>query len=165
MSWSPHRRTASRRSPLGPAICFLVVSLGACGGATRLIPDRVDRVVSVSPTSAEGPATAVLQSGESVAIDSTKILLIAPGLQPGALLIRGSSPRPWLMGVALEPSRGCFWVDGWGTEDGSLIVLDKGPVLPKADTFDRRTMGVSEHRFERSGFCLNEQGQVTSVQL
>ena len=148
-------------------LCLLVMSsLVACrGAATRLTPDRVDVVVSVSPVSAAGPATALLESGESISIDPTKAVAVAGALHPGDLLIRGSMPGPWLMAVSPEPTRGCFWVDGWGTEVGSSIALDKGPVLPKAADFDRSTVALDDHRFERSGFCLNNQGQVTSVQI
>jgi len=162
-----HLRNPLVRAPRGAVLCLLVMSsFVACrGAATRLTPDRVNVVVSVSPVSAAGPATALLDSGESISIDLTKAVVVAGALHPGDLLIRGSMPGPWLMAVSPEPTRGCFWVDGWGTEDGSSIALDKGPVLSKAADFDRSSVAPYDHRFERSGFCLNIQGQVTSVQV
>jgi hypothetical protein len=145
---------------------LVLSSIVACKStAPRLTPDRVDIVVSVVPISSAGPATALLKSGDSISIDLTKAVVIAGALHPGDLLIRGSMSSPWLMGVSPDPSRSCFWIDGWGTEDGSSIVLDKGPVLPESPSFDRGSIGPNDHRFERSGFCLNDRGLVTSVQL
>src|SRR5712671_492994 len=152
------------RVVVGALICAAV--LGGCRGFTqRLIPDRIDFVGKVTPISASGPATATLKSGETISIDPATTLVVAGALDPGDLLIRGSQPRAWLMTVAPDPSCGCFWIAGWGTEDGASIMLDSGPVLPKSPNFDRSTVATDDPRFERSGFCLNDQGQMTAVQL
>jgi hypothetical protein len=153
------------------AVTALVAASLTVGGchqhtqAERLIPDHVDFVVAFTPSFGSGPATAKLRSGSSISVDREKILLVEGLPVEGTMVILGSVPRPWLLTVGREPSRDCFWINGWGTEEDSSIVLDKGPVLPESPNFDRGSVGYNEHRFERSGFCLNEQGQVTSVRL
>jgi hypothetical protein len=106
---------------------------------------------------------ATRKSGDVVSVDgSSTIRIVTPALA-GGLLIRGTKPQSWFMGV--PQARGCFFVDGWGTEEGASIVLDTGPVLPEAPAFDRGSAPASQHRFEASGFCLDQQGRVTSVEF
>jgi hypothetical protein len=162
----PQRTSFVGRLSIALGLLVCVVSLTGClhPQAQRLFPDRIDFVATVAPISGAGPATATLKAGETISLDPTKTLVLgAP--KPGDLLIRGSQPRPWLLTVSSDPSRGCRWFVGWGTEDGASIALDAGPVLPKAANFDRGAMGPDQHRFEESGFCLDDKGQVTDVEL
>ena len=159
---------AGRRLARTPRITALIAlaagGLVACHPqAERLIPDRVDVVVSVTAITAESGSMATLESGEVVSVDGSSTVKIVTHVLAGGLLIRGSQPSPWFMGI--PRMRGCFYIDGWGTEDGSSIELDRGPVLPEAATFDRAGAPASQHRFEASGFCLDQQGRVTSVEF
>jgi hypothetical protein len=145
-------------------ITLTVSGLVACHPqAERQIPDRVDVVVSVTAITAESGSMATLASGEVVSVDGSSTVKIVTHVLAGGLLIRGTQPSPWFMGI--PRMRGCFYIDGWGTEDGSSIVLDRGPVLREAPTFDRAGAPASQHRFEASGFCLDQQGRVTSVEF
>lgn len=144
-------------------LALAVAGFTACRPhAERLIPDRVDVVVSTGFT-AESGSTATLQSGEVAFVDGSPSVEIVSHALAGGLLIRGSQPRSWFMGV--PQARGCYYIAGWGTEDGSSIVLDSGPVLSEAPAFDRGSAPASQHRFEASGFCLDQQGRVTSVEF
>jgi hypothetical protein len=157
-------RTLAPTRRLIALLALAVAGLVGCHPhAERLLPDRVDVVVSFTPITAASGRMATRKSGDVVSVDgSSTIRIVTPALA-GGLLIRGTKPQSWFMGV--PQARGCFFVDGWGTEEGASIVLDTGPVLPEAPAFDRGSAPASQHRFEASGFCLDQQGRLTSVEF
>jgi hypothetical protein len=140
---------------------MVVLNLGACQVGEPpprdpMVVGVVERLDFVSGRTADVQLT----DGQSIRIDLNAVSqLIGSGPAPGALLIYGDQPTPWLA-TLVRSSRGSFEVrtEPDDASDGS-ISLDSGIRLPIADDY----RDSDSHQLEAGSgviYVINDQGEV-----
>ena len=157
-------RRSGRRSPLCLSALAVALLLAGCGN-TVYTPEVAGVVAASEQVDGSGQSFRItLRDGRSHIVDRDKVKgVIGSGLPPnvGDLFLAGSTPTPWVAGIAgTDP---CFSIGGGGTEDGDFITTDVGLRLRKAADFYRRGYIETQHRFDGAGFCVNGSGEVTAI--
>jgi hypothetical protein len=155
---------SSRRRSLAVIGLAIALSIAACG-RTVYTPEVAGVVVAREQLDGSGRSFRItLRDGRSQVVEPDKVTGVIGCCVPpnvGDLFLAGSTPTPWVAGVAgTDP---CFSIGGGGTEEGNFITTDVGLRLPKAADFYRRGYIETQHRFDGAGFCVNGSGEVTAI--
>lgn len=146
--------------------CWLVAGQGAA-------PNHPIEVVGVVASDRIGASAGITQvvatfdDGRTFTYDDRSRNLAGVGPNIGDLLIAGSKPEPWIIGVEFRypvtGQPGCYALTANGYERETTVDLDVGVSLPKAPTFKEQPLPGVGGRIWGGAICLDQDGRATEI--